>query len=93
MAHVNEVEGYTEFAVATAIRIAEEESAKLEDEIYADVQVMLESWGDRLMERINARMDGLGIKQNLEILVSWEPEEMPVFRFKGETDTGVEDNE
>lgn len=91
---VEEDVGYADFAVSTAQQVVVEETDKLQQEIIEDVGNMMESWGERLMTRIDARMEQLGIQQSLQITVSWDPQKMPTFKFNGATDIGIEeDNE
>lgn len=90
---VEEDVGYADFAVMTAQQVVVEETDKLQKEIYEDVGNMMESWGERLMTRIDARMEQLGIQQTLQITVSWDPKQMPTFKFHGATDVGIEDDE
>lgn len=81
-------ENYSGFAVETAKQIVSEETYKLHQEIIDDVGNLMAAWGDRVLDRINARMEDLGISQNLEVTVSWDPEEMPMFMFRGATFIG-----
>ena len=88
---VEEDVGYADFAVMTAQQVVVEETDKLQQEIIEDVGSMMESWGERLMTRIDARMEQLGIQQTLEITVAWDPQSMPIFKFHGATDVGIEE--
>jgi len=82
--------GYADFAVMTAQQVVVEETDKIQQEIIDDVGAMMESWGTRLMQRIDARMEQLGIAQDLQITVAWNPVEMPSFKFNGATDVGAD---
>lgn len=80
---------YRDFAVTTAKQIVNEETERLYEECQEDLKNLMQSWAERLDDRINARMEALGIAQELAIMVTWEPENMPVFTFTGATDVGV----
>lgn len=87
MAHM--IEDDDTLTVVMAKQVVLEETTKLEKEILEDISNLMTEWGDRLSARISARMDTLGIMQNLSIQVTWDPKEMPIFEFTGETMNGV----
>lgn len=75
------------FALSTAQSVAREEGNKMAPEMEQDLQTLMLDWADRLADRIQARMDVLGIPQNLQVRVEWAPI-APQFNIIGETYVG-----
>ena len=78
---------YKDFAVDTAVTIAQEEAQAMQDVMIGDVTKLMEHWAIQLRERIQLRMEGLGIPQVLQIEIEWEPDP-PEIRMLGATYVG-----
>lgn len=78
---------YRDFAVSTAKAIAYEEGDKLQTEMDDDLRQLMDVWANRLSERIQNRMEGLGIPQVLSISIEWTPD-YPKFHITGNTYVG-----
>lgn len=78
---------YRDFAVDTAVTIAQEEAQALQDAMLDDVVKLSQSWAVQLRDRIQQRMDDLGIPQVLQIEIEWNPDP-PEIRMIGATYVG-----
>lgn len=78
--------------VAIAKAIVAEEAERLEQEMLPDIKVLMDSWVVRIAERINARLEKVGVGQILEIGISWDPENLPTLTFTGATEVEESDD-
>lgn len=79
--------------VTIAKQIVTEETDKLMAEIVPDVRELMDKWSERLLKRIDERMDALGVEQLLEVEVTWDPVNYPEFKFSGATNVGAKSDQ
>jgi hypothetical protein len=87
------VSDFSSFAEDTCRAIALEETQKFEKVIGESLDALITSWGEQLSSNIMERVHALGMTQDLEVEIHWEPQEFPVITVRGKAYYGGQPNE
>lgn len=87
MAHV--IDEFKDFTLATNRAISRQVCEAFEQEMYDDVQGMIQKWTQTIGERIDARLEEVGLDSDFSVTIRWT-NIAPVIEIVGKTNTGVE---